>query len=94
MNKCVVLSDEAIQETILELNNWYIQDGFICRDFKLKNFHEVVALFELIANIYNIKNHHPDICMGYDYLNLKLRTHDANGISSLDVDFAKELDLF
>jgi 4a-hydroxytetrahydrobiopterin dehydratase len=37
-------------------------------------------------------NHHPDITISYNRVNIKLITHDKNQISEKDIDLAKKID--
>ncbi len=37
-------------------------------------------------------NHHPDITISYNKVNIKLITHDINQISERDTDLAKKID--
>jgi 4a-hydroxytetrahydrobiopterin dehydratase len=46
-----------------------------------------------IGLVAETRNHHPVIINVYNKVSLKLRTHQPDGITSLDIDLAKAIDL-
>ena len=47
----------------------------------------VVAINELADRL----DHHPDVSYGYQHLTVRFQTHDAGGISSLDLACADHI---
>lgn len=84
------------QEIMGELQNfpkWRYEDGFIIRDFSCRTFEEAVLLFNKIAKVARNLNHHPDFFNSYRACKISLRTHDIEGISTLDFEFLRMLEL-
>ena len=75
---------------ISELNNWKEKDGKLCKEFKFINFIEAFSFITKIALESEKMNHHPDITISYNKVNIKLITHDINQISEKDIDLAKK----
>lgn len=64
--------------------NWHKKDGYLRQYIKLPHFDEVQRLVRIINQISIELNHHGDVCYGFNYLHIKLRTHDQNDITSKD----------
>ncbi|MBI4115431.1 MAG: 4a-hydroxytetrahydrobiopterin dehydratase [Candidatus Omnitrophica bacterium] len=68
------------------LSGWSLaEDGkAIRKEYKFKNFREVIAFFNRIAEIAEQENHHPDLKIGYSRVNVELSTHAIKGLSEND----------
>jgi 4a-hydroxytetrahydrobiopterin dehydratase len=74
------------------LHNWEEIEGKLCKDFKFNNFVESFSFITKIALESEKMDHHPDILISYNKVNIKLITHDTNQISEKDIDLAKKID--
>ncbi len=74
------------------LDNWKKIEGKLSKDFEFTNFIEAFGFVTKIALESEKMNHHPDITISYNKVNLKLTTHDINQISEKDIDLAKKID--
>ncbi len=75
------------------LDGWKkIEEGKLSKDFEFINFIEAFGFVTKIALESEKINHHPDITISYNKVNIKLITHDINQISEKDVDLAKKID--
>jgi 4a-hydroxytetrahydrobiopterin dehydratase len=75
-----------------DLNNWEKIEGKLCKEFKFINFIEAFSFITKIALESEKMDHHPDITISYNKVNIKLITHDINQISEKDIDLAKKID--
>ncbi len=75
-----------------DLKNWEKVDGKLSRDFEFANFIEAFSFITKIALESEKMNHHPDITISYNKVNIKLITHETNQISNKDIDLAKKID--
>jgi 4a-hydroxytetrahydrobiopterin dehydratase len=73
-----------------DLSNWEEIEGKLCKDFKFKNFIESFGFITKIALESEKMDHHPDILISYNKVNIKLITHDINQISEKDIVLAKK----
>ncbi|HEY0579388.1 MAG TPA: 4a-hydroxytetrahydrobiopterin dehydratase [Candidatus Nitrosocosmicus sp.] len=75
-----------------DLKNWEKIEGKLCKDFKFINFIEAFSFITKIALESEKMDHHPDITISYNKVNIKLITHDINQIGEKDIDLAKKID--
>jgi len=90
MNK---LSDDEIQERIIDLDNWQLNMGQLYKQYEFKDFKEALDFINKLAVTINKINHHPDLTNSYNKVSLRLSTHIVDGISDLDFDLAKSADI-
>lgn len=84
-------------ESFLEQNiNWQRTEGrdAITRSFKFKNFSAAFAFMTRVAMLAEKMNHHPEWSNVYNRVDVVLTTHDAGGVTQLDIDMAKKMDSF
>lgn len=76
------------------LNGWMLsEDGkSIRKDYKFKNFKEVIAFFNRIAAVSEDENHHPDLKIGYSRVGVEFSTHAIKGLSENDFILAAKFD--
>lgn len=74
------------------MQNWKKIEGKLCKDFKFLNFVEAFGFITKIALESEKMDHHPDITISYNKVNIKLITHDINEISDKDINLAKKID--
>ena len=74
------------------LDNWKKIEGKLSKDFEFTNFIEAFGFVTKIALESEKMDHHPDIKISYNRVNIKLITHDINQISEKDIDLAKKID--
>jgi len=81
--------------TVLDaLDGWSAVDGrdAICKEFTYKDFEEAFNAMTKIAEKAEKMNHHPEWFNVYNRLNVTLATHDANGVTSYDLELARYID--
>lgn len=62
------------------------------RQFKFKNFKEAMRFVDKIAQIAQSEEHHPDIYIFYNKVQLDLSTHAVGGLSKNDFIMAAKID--
>ena len=83
------LSDTEIQKNLEKLNGWTIEDGKLHKEFKFDNFVAAFGFMTQLALIAESMNHHPEWFNVYNRVTIDMMTHDAGGITELDVKFAE-----
>ena len=89
------MSNININEVLSELNsNWQLSENqdLLSRRFELNTFSEALDLVNKIGKIAEEQGHHPDINLGWGYVETYLSTHDIGGISDKDIILAKAID--
>ena len=88
------LSGEARKSALARLKGWGEVAGrdAITRKFVFKDFNEAFGFMARAALIAEKLDHHPEWFNVYNRVTVDLATHDAQGITSKDVELAKLLD--
>ena len=71
---------------------WKLEETRIRRRFKFRNFRDALALANKIGDLAEAEGHHPDLGVGWGYLNVTLTTHAANGLTDNDFIMAAKID--
>ncbi len=88
------LSVEELENALAKLEYWELVDGKLHRRFRFENFIDAFGFMTQLALVAERINHHPEWTNVYNSVSILLSTHDVNGISNLDYDFAREADLY
>jgi 4a-hydroxytetrahydrobiopterin dehydratase len=83
---------ENLEKEIKNLEEWRRINKKLERNFKFKDFVEAFSFVTKIALIAEKMNHHPDIKITYNNVDIELTTHDINGISMNDIALARKID--
>lgn len=86
------MSDNDILTHLVVLPGWQYDGVFIHKSFVFGDFSEAFAFLARVALISEVLNHHPDWSGVYNKVTLKLRTHDADGITDKDINFARRVE--
>ncbi len=85
------LTDSEIEDALAGLDGWILENGKLNRDFKFANFIEAFGFMTSVAIEAEKMNHHPEWCNVYSKVSVRLVTHSAGGITSLDVELARKM---
>jgi 4a-hydroxytetrahydrobiopterin dehydratase len=85
--------EEINSYLLLNLKSWAYTEMTITREFKFKNFVEAFSFMTGIALEAEKMDHHPDWKNVYNQVTISLNTHSAKGITQLDFDLAKKIDV-
>lgn len=86
------LTPQAIAELGRDLPDWQCDGKTLARDFRFKDFRAAFAFMTEIAGEADRSDHHPDWSNVYDKVSIRLSTHDAGGLTELDVKLADAMD--
>jgi 4a-hydroxytetrahydrobiopterin dehydratase len=87
------LSAEARTSALRELAGWSQTPGreAIARTFSFKDFNEAFGFMARAALVAEKHDHHPEWKNVYRTVEVVLATHDAGGVTALDVALAKAM---
>src|SRR5437868_10530282 len=90
------LGPQELKEALDTLSGWSLAaDGAsIKRSFVFKNFSEAFAFMTRVALAAEKMDHHPDWSNVYKTVDVTLNTHDAGGVTALDVELAKRMNKY
>jgi 4a-hydroxytetrahydrobiopterin dehydratase len=89
------MSNININEVLSELNShWILSENqdLLSRRFELNTFSEALDLVNKIGRLAEEQGHHPDINLGWGYVEVYLSTHTIGGITDKDIILAKTID--
>ncbi|WP_420100965.1 4a-hydroxytetrahydrobiopterin dehydratase [Bosea sp. (in: a-proteobacteria)] len=88
------LSPDAQAEALLTLNGWKPVQGreAITKRFVFRDFNEAFGWMTRVALLAEAMNHHPEWANVYRMVTVTLATHDAGGLTELDVKLARAID--
>jgi 4a-hydroxytetrahydrobiopterin dehydratase len=87
------LADEEIHDLQMTVPNWLLHgDNYIEREFMCKDFRDAINFVNKIAELAEKMNHHPEMCIDYNKVDVKLSTHKAGGLTHKDFDLAAQID--
>jgi 4a-hydroxytetrahydrobiopterin dehydratase len=89
------LTAEARQAALQELPGWADVAGrnAIGRVFTFRNFNEAFGFMTRIAMVAEKNDHHPEWRNVYKTVEVVLATHDAGGVTALDIELAKTMNV-
>lgn len=84
------LSPTEITAALAGLPGWTVVDGreAICKTFKFPDFNAAFAFMTRVALKAEKMDHHPEWFNVYNRVEITLATHDAGGVTELDVELA------
>tara|TARA_B100001250_G_C19768812_1_gene776082 strand:- start:1440 stop:1718 length:279 start_codon:yes stop_codon:yes gene_type:complete len=87
------LSKTEVTKKLKKLSGWKLVKGrsAITKTFKFKDFTEAFGWMTSMALYAEKKDHHPEWFNVYNTVEVTLSTHDAGGITQLDIELAKEM---
>jgi 4a-hydroxytetrahydrobiopterin dehydratase len=85
-------SDSELKDALAGLPGWSIADGKLHKEYKFADFIHAFGFMATAALAIEKMDHHPEWFNVYNRVKVDLATHDAQGITSKDVDLAKLLD--
>ena len=88
------LTPDEIATRLAELEGWALAEDktAISRRYTFKNFSEAFGFMTRAALAAEKLDHHPEWSNVYKTVDVRLTTHDAGGLTSLDFDLARRMD--
>ncbi len=75
-----------------ELPHWYFENGWLKRRYRTHCWENGVLLTGAIAHLAQAAWHHPDLNLTFGALEVRLRNHDANGVTDKDFLLAAKIE--
>lgn len=85
------LSPNELDAALSELSGWSLQNEKLHRQFQFASFVEAFGFMSSAALVAESMGHHPEWFNVYNRVTVDLTTHDAGGITSLDVELARKM---
>lgn len=86
------LSEADLAESLANLVGWEHVGDEICKSFTFASFADAIAFVVRVGFLAEAADHHPDLDIRWRTVRAALSTHDAGGLTQLDVDLAAAID--
>jgi 4a-hydroxytetrahydrobiopterin dehydratase len=92
MSKQIKLSESEITTALSKLPQWKFDDGKLHRNYAFADFVSAFGFMTGAALIAQRMNHHPEWFNVWNKVHIGLATHDAGGVTKLDVKLAHAME--
>ncbi|MET4921927.1 4a-hydroxytetrahydrobiopterin dehydratase [Streptomyces sp. PSRA5] len=82
------LTPQEIEDRLAALPEWSVEDGRLTRSYRLADHFAATAMVVHVAAIQQELNHHSDLTLGYNTVDVAVNSHDVGGITDRDFDLA------
>lgn len=87
------LASHEIEHLLQQVQDWHaIENHKIRKEFRFKDFEEVMRFVNKVAGLANMEGHHPDMHVSYSRVVIELWTHAIGGLSENDFILAAKID--
>lgn len=87
------LSDAEVTAWLTaNLPHWRLEDGWIRRTYKTSGWKGTMMVINTVGHLSEAAWHHPDITASYAWVEVRLVTHSAKGITGKDLALAKKIE--
>ena len=88
----VKLSESEIAAALAKLDGWKVVAGKLHREYEFVDFVAAFAFMSGAALVAQAMDHHPEWSNVWNKVRVDLTTHDARGITTLDLKLAQSMD--
>lgn len=88
-----LIPQNELNSYLSRVPQWELKDNSISRDAIFRNFNQAMTFVNQVADIAETAHHHPDINIRWNKVTLVLSTHSKGGLTTLDFELAKKIDL-
>ena len=88
-----VLGESEIAERLArDLPRWTFEDGWIKRTYKTHSWKGTLMVINAVGHLAEAAWHHPDLTASYAWVEVRLTTHSAKGITGKDLALAAKIE--
>lgn len=86
------LEGDELAARLEDAPEWSHSGNAIHREFEFRDFREAIQFVNAVADAADKADHHPDIFISYNKVEITLTTHSAGGVTAKDFDLARDID--
>src|SRR5438309_6854983 len=83
---------QVTERLAAELPHWTFENGWIRRKIRTESWKGTLMAVNAIGHLAEAAWHHPDLAVSYAFVEVKLTTHDAKGITDKDFELARKIE--
>src|SRR4051812_25641565 len=85
--------EQEIRAKLAEtLPHWTYEGGWIRRKYRTAGWKGTLMVINAVGHLAEAAWHHPDITASYAWVEVRLQTHTAKGITDKDFELAKKIE--
>jgi 4a-hydroxytetrahydrobiopterin dehydratase len=85
-------SGPELKDALENLPGWSVANGKLHKEYKFPDFAHAFGFMATAAPLIEKRDHHPEWFNVYKNVEVTLSTHDAGGLTELDVKLAETMD--
>ena len=78
------LTAELIASGLLKIPGWQVLEHELVREFKFSDYYHSIAFVNAVAYVAHAQDHHPELSVHYNRVQVRFSTHDVGGLSLND----------
>lgn len=86
------LSADTVEAWLRSHEGWSREGDALVRSYRFADFSAALGFTVRVGLVAEKRDHHPDVHLGWGKVRLVWTTHDAGGITQLDLDLAEASD--
>jgi len=86
------MDESAVAAKVAEMPGWSVKDGKLHREYKFADFPHAFGMMATAAPAIEKMDHHPEWSNVYKTVEVTLSTHDAGGVTGLDIALAEAME--
>lgn len=83
---------EIAERLARELPHWVLKDGWIRRTYRTHSWKGTLMVINAVGHLAEAAWHHPDLTASYAWVEVRLMTHTAKGITDKDFALARKIE--
>ena len=87
-----MLTEEQLAAALVALPGWQQGDHEIRKVYDFDSYAGAVRFVHRITDLAEARNHHPEILVEFARVTLTVHSHDVDGITKRDINFAHAVD--
>jgi 4a-hydroxytetrahydrobiopterin dehydratase len=92
LTRPALLDARVVDEWTSAHSRWHVADGHLIRHVRTVDYPSGARIIEAQVALAEGLDHHPLVTFEYRRLRFELWTHDRDGLTQLDLDYAEGLD--
>jgi 4a-hydroxytetrahydrobiopterin dehydratase len=74
------------------LPTWRLEDGFVRRTYRTSSWKGTLMVINTVGHLAEAAWHHPDLTASYAWVEVRLVTHSAKGVTMKDLELARKIE--
>jgi 4a-hydroxytetrahydrobiopterin dehydratase len=92
VERVAAMSTEEIAQALKGLTGWAYDDHALTKTFRFDDFAAAIGFMAAARPLIDELNHHPEWTNVYNWVDVRLNSHDVGGVTERDFRLARLLD--